>query len=188
METASTVKPQVARFWALAGTAEPPDLDQGPRSGVRSSTELRDGVGLLSADLGLSSSVSDLLLAAGLLYNDHHDEAHDMVQDLTDRDGCLIHAILHRREPDYWNASYWFRRVSAHPLYRSATPVVVAAASEPVTKMLLKRLTLSGTLDPIALVTECENAAPAGPGSEEVRFLRRVQQAEFEALVAHLLA
>jgi hypothetical protein len=188
METPSTVKNPVARFWSIAGTAEPPDLDQGPRPGVRPAAEIRDGISLLASDFELSRSTTDLLLAAALLFNDHHDEAHDLVQDLVDRDGCLIHAILHRREPDYWNASYWFRRVSAHPLYRQATPVVIAAASEPVTKALVKRLTLSGTLDPIAIVTECENVAPSGKTSIEARFLRQVQQAEFEALVAHLLA
>jgi hypothetical protein len=177
----------ISRFWSISGTSESPDLGQGPRRGIRPAAELRDGLSLIAADLGLPSAKGELLLAAALLYNDHHDEAHDLVQDLTDRDGCLLHAILHRREPDYWNATYWFRRVSGHPLYRAATPVIVAAATEPPTKTLLKRLTLSGTLDPIAFVEECEKAA-GGSSKPEIGFLRRVQQAEFEALVAHLLA
>ena len=36
-----------------------------------------------------------------------------------------LHAILHRREEDYWNSKWWFNRIS-HPLiaelYRDMTP------------------------------------------------------------------
>lgn len=38
------------------------------------------------------------------------DHAHELVQDLPDRDAAHIHAYLHRVEGDQWNADYWYRR------------------------------------------------------------------------------
>lgn len=38
------------------------------------------------------------------------DAAHACVQDLPDRSAAHIHAYLHRKEGDIWNADYWYRR------------------------------------------------------------------------------
>lgn len=37
-------------------------------------------------------------------------EAHDIVQDLESKEAAWIHAYLHRKEGDDWNAGYWYRR------------------------------------------------------------------------------
>lgn len=177
----------VPYFWSVVGTQTPPELDGGPRADVRPPSQLRDSMGLLAADFSIPARVSNLLLASAFLYNDQHDEAHDIVQDLSCHEGCLLHAILHRREPDYWNAKYWFRRATDHPAYRALTPEAAALARTPGSEALLRRLTLAGTLDPIAMVDECE-AAAGNPSGEAARFLRQVQRLEFEAIVAHLLA
>ncbi len=36
--------------------------------------------------------------------------AHDLVNDLTDPVSAHIHAYLHRKEGDEWNAGYWYNR------------------------------------------------------------------------------
>ncbi len=38
------------------------------------------------------------------------DTAHDLVQDDRQGDGAWVHAYLHRKEGDKWNAGYWYRR------------------------------------------------------------------------------
>lgn len=38
------------------------------------------------------------------------DHAHDIAQDITGKAGSHIHAYLHRKEGDLWNAGYWYRR------------------------------------------------------------------------------
>jgi hypothetical protein len=42
--------------------------------------------------------------------NDDWDKAHDIAQDVHTNEGSLMHAYLHRKEGDNWNANYWYRR------------------------------------------------------------------------------
>jgi len=41
--------------------------------------------------------------------NDDWDTAHGIVQQMSDIQAMWIHAYLHRKEPDIWNAKYWYR-------------------------------------------------------------------------------
>lgn len=38
------------------------------------------------------------------------EKAHEIAQDIPDPMGSLIHAYLHRKEGDNWNANYWYSR------------------------------------------------------------------------------
>ena len=38
------------------------------------------------------------------------EHSHNIAQDIPDRYGAWIHAYLHRKEGDDWNANYWYRR------------------------------------------------------------------------------
>jgi hypothetical protein len=38
------------------------------------------------------------------------EKAHDLVQDADSGRGAWVHAYLHRKEGDLWNADYWYRR------------------------------------------------------------------------------
>jgi hypothetical protein len=38
------------------------------------------------------------------------DKAHSMVDNLEDETACWVHAYLHRKEGDIWNADYWYRK------------------------------------------------------------------------------
>ena len=58
-------------------------------------------------------------LAALWLYHDFLDESHRISQSLHGREGSYWHGIMHRREGDYANAKYWFRRVGAHPIHEA---------------------------------------------------------------------
>jgi hypothetical protein len=41
---------------------------------------------------------------------DDWEKAHELVQDLNDKTAAHIHAYLHRKEGDIFNADYWYRR------------------------------------------------------------------------------
>ncbi len=38
------------------------------------------------------------------------EKAHVLIQDLPDQNASWIHAYLHRKEGDTWNADYWYRK------------------------------------------------------------------------------
>lgn len=42
--------------------------------------------------------------------NGDWDTAHSIVQAMSDVNAMWIHAYLHRKEPDIWNAKYWYNR------------------------------------------------------------------------------
>jgi len=39
--------------------------------------------------------------------------AHDLVNELESPDAMAVHAYLHRKEGEQWNAEYWYRRSGA---------------------------------------------------------------------------
>ena len=64
-------------------------------------------------------SIRDARLPAGLplhvqaLWHDGAGDwktAHDLIDQLTDQRSSHIHAYLHRKEGDIWNADYWYKR------------------------------------------------------------------------------
>jgi len=38
------------------------------------------------------------------------ESAHEAIQEESDIGSALVHAYLHRKEGDLWNADYWYRR------------------------------------------------------------------------------
>lgn len=174
-------------FWTLIRTAEPPELGPGPRPGVLPFPVLAGRFDAWAGGAALSPHTAVRLRATAYLHHDHADPAHDLIQDLSDPDGALIHGILHRREPDFWNAKYWFRQAENHPIFPRLTLLVRDIEAAAGHKSLLQRLTLTGTLDPYALVDAVEAAFRRPAHDPEVWFLRHIQLVETECLAAHLL-
>src|ERR1041385_8979921 len=96
----------------LLGTPEPPELGPGPRAKVQPLPALQRQLDATLGQTQLAGVNADLVRALVLLWHDHFDAAHAIAQTIETRDGSYVHGILHRREPDYGNAKYWFRRVS----------------------------------------------------------------------------
>lgn len=68
------------------------------------------------------NDVSAIAVRSGLmLLLDDLDGSHELSQSVEGvgrlQLGDYWHAIMHRREPDYFNAKYWFRRIGQHPLF-----------------------------------------------------------------------
>ncbi len=54
--------------------------------------------------------INSNLLALWYDGKDRWSKAHEVVQDQDSADAAWIHAYLHRKEGDDWNAGYWYRR------------------------------------------------------------------------------
>jgi hypothetical protein len=115
---------------------------------------------------------------AGLwLYHDFLNESHTLSQEIQTTSGSYWHGLMHRREPDYSNAKYWFQRVGDHPIFEAlaADAKEIAAGDSGEAAKLLHR---QNTWDPFAFVDLCEKAA----GSPSEMLCRRIQQREWELL------
>lgn len=81
-------------------------------SALRASGEGNEGIREFVASLSAPPEIQ-----AGLwLYLDDLDRSHPIAQEIDTPTGSYWHAIIHRREGDFSNAKYWFRRVGNHPV------------------------------------------------------------------------
>ena len=102
---------------------------------------------------------------AGLwLLCDFLDESHTISQGIASAEGSFWHAIMHRREGDFSNAKYWFRKVGQHPVY----------------DLLALEEDVQGDWDPAGFVDECQAALRTGGAAADR--CRRLQQREWELL------
>ncbi|OAI47770.1 hypothetical protein AYO44_09015 [Planctomycetaceae bacterium SCGC AG-212-F19] len=126
-------------------------------------------------------AMAECCLAGLWLYHDFIDEAHKICQEVDTPTGSYWHGIVHRREPDYSNAKYWFRRVGTHPvftaLYADAKAMGTTAGAG------ARFLTEQPAWDPFAFIDLCERSA-GGRGTEEP-LCRQIQQREWGLLFGH---
>jgi len=115
-----------------------------------------------------------LACMAGLwLYHDFLDESHSISQDLHTIEGSYWHAIMHRREPDYANSKYWFRRVGEHPIFDPLRVAIVNLSKGRMWPTCLGEK----KWDALGFVDLCEKQAD--PNAMAHEFSRRMQQIEW---------
>lgn len=56
------------------------------------------------------AAVSTVLQALWYDASGDWDKAHDLAQEENSKEGAWVHAYLHRKEGDRWNAGYWYNR------------------------------------------------------------------------------
>jgi len=180
------MRPSFEILKSLIETPDLPDLGPAPRACRLPLAALNRKLDDFIQETNLSSALQPCVRSAALLWHDYLDESHAFAQNIDNADGNFLHAVMHRREPDYANAKYWFQRVGRHPSFVQIAGRAKCLLDENGKKELASRLVPHGEWDPFAFVDACEAAlqpsAPAAIG----QILREVQALEFDALLAHL--
>ena len=175
------------RFLREFATHLLPDLGPRPQPGRLTAGEVEERFDRLCAEVLLPGTTQQLLRSAALLWHDHLDESHSISQGIHSREGSLLHGFMHRREPDYGNARYWFNRVGRHPAYAIIGRAVETTLRPAGEGPLAARLAPGGDWDPFAFIDACEEAVDAPEENQLRRRLRQVQAIEFTEWVRHLV-
>jgi len=98
-------------------------------------------------------------LSALWLWHEFLDESHTISQDIDTLEGSYWHGIMHRREPDYGNAKYWFRRVPRHAIFEPLAAAAREVALEEKLDEPAAFLASQTTWDSFKFVDLCEAVA-----------------------------
>jgi hypothetical protein len=166
---------------SLLNTRFPASLGPEKRSGVLEEKELNSKVDEVFRGTSPSRENQQLIRALLLLWHDHLEPAHSIAQEIHNADGSFVHGIMHRREPDYSNAGYWFRRAGQHGAFPELGKRVSQMLEAKKNSALQAQLLPRGTWDPFGFIDACEHAQ----GDTERALLEDIQAVETRVLLEH---
>jgi len=138
----------------------------------------------LAARPQLEALRCDASLRAGLwLYHDFLDESHQISQGLPTPTGSFWHGIMHRREPDYGNARYWFRRVGKHPIFDELAQRAAELAGREQLAPAASFLVVQASWNPFDFIDLVEATAAGSTPHEQL--CRQIQLLEWRLLFEH---
>ena len=137
---------------------------------VRSLRETGDD--MLADEKIPADSAMFALVRGGLFYAlDALPEAHAIFQEASGDDGAYWHGMLHRREGDFDNARYWFRRAGVLPFFAEMHRAAVAHSGT---------MARQPNWDPYLFTGQCEQTRFGdGDLASEMAALQRI---EFHAI------
>lgn len=164
-----------AELTAAVAAADVPDLGERTQAArltaLLQNAEISDS-GLVFANgetMSLSRSQAALCLSGFWLLAGDLETSHSFSQALPCRNGSFWHGIMHRREGDFGNSKYWFRKVGEHPIFEQLADV-----------------TTGGYQDPFDFVDECSRVA-GKKNSDAYQSCMLAQWAEWQALMVHCI-
>lgn len=128
----------------------------------------------------VDSNMAACCIAAVWLLHDFLDESHRISQGIETTSGSYWHGIMHRREGDYSNAKYWFRRVGQHEVMNLLASRAIDLASSRGCEHVINDLTSGGKWNPFVFVDLCQAAIRGNISDADL--CRHIQQAEWELL------
>lgn len=177
----------------------PPPLDAGEPNTLRRHLLAGLGPGDLCGGPVRNPDAADACLAGLWLWNGFFEESHALSQRLHTAEGSWWHGILHRREGDFGNAAYWFRRIGDHPLLPVLGRCVARLVPDGAATGEAAFLGSGRSWDPCRFTTLCESLAGKGhpvagrglaasDSNDLWRLARRAAEAEWRMLFAACLS
>ena len=114
-----------------------------------------------------------------LTYNDL-DTSHTISQSIDTPTGSYWHGIMHRREGDFSNAKYWFRKVGSHPVFADLRPRAAELARNAPSHETMMFLEGLSQWDPFAFVDFVEQCVRGQSPSSALALA--IQRCEWELL------
>ena len=151
-----------------------------PNEGARAALDSMSERELLAgADAG-NAMMARACLAGLWLYHDFLEESHRISQEIETPTGSYWHGIMHRREPDFSNSAYWFRRVGRHPVFDDLKEEGARIAESNEREDSAEFLTRQSAWDPFAFNDLCQSSI--GTESSTETLCRQIQRREWELL------
>ena len=155
-----------------------PSLGPESRESVLSISQCKKRTTEALENAGIEGIERNLILSAALLWHDYLNESHTISQSIHTQNGSYLHGIMHRREPDYSNAKYWFHKTGSYSGY----DILSVKAETILDNTTLSNLT-EGKWDPFAMV---DSVSQAKHGTCEYKLLQKVQKTEFQTLLEQI--
>ena len=128
-------------------------------------------------------SMASGCLAGLWLWFDYLTESHEVSQRISSTTGSYWHGIMHRREPDYPNAKYWFDRVGEHPVFNPLAEGTTELLHESGALEAPDVLSADGRWDPYRFVDLCRQHS--GTSTDAEMLCRRIACLEWQLLFDH---
>ena len=128
----------------------------------------------------VSTEFADAARSGLFLYFSCLDEAHSIAQEIASTTGSYWHGIMHRQEPDFSNAAYWFRRVKQHEIFPALREAAIEILKDRPGSLAAK-VRSSRSWDPFGFIDACKEVhRDPDPALEQA--LQEIQWVEWQLL------
>ncbi len=133
-----------------------PELGPGaPNASVKDALRRFTAESLFDAPV-VDHDMARACLAGLWLAHNFLDDSHTISQEIHTPTGSYWHGIMHRREGDFSNAKYWFRRVGEHPIFEPLADSARQLANEETLTPRAEFLASPARWDPYRFIDLCE--------------------------------